>query len=64
VYEPGWYWPHPDNPVGPPTPTEAGTTDIFYFFYAKYKPGEIIDWPYGHSGFILNYITLYNIEYY
>ncbi|MFX1388180.1 MAG: hypothetical protein ACFE9M_13260, partial [Promethearchaeota archaeon] len=56
LYAPGIYLYDPIEYIG--------TADILYIHYAKYKPGEVIDWPYGHSGFILNYITLYNIEYY
>jgi hypothetical protein len=41
-----------------------GTADILFFHYAKFKPGENINWPYGHSGFKINYIRLYNIEYF
>jgi hypothetical protein len=65
VYEPGWFYPEPGELwPDPPFPIECGTTDIFFYFNAKFKSGEIIDWPHGHSGFKVNYITLYNIEYY
>lgn len=59
VFEPGWF-----IFVSPGSPVVIGTTDILFCFYAKFKPGENIDWPYGHSGFKVNLITLYNTEYY
>ncbi len=64
VMEPGWFYPTPPETEYPPGPFEAGTTDLFFFFNARFKDGETMLWPHGPFGYRANYITLLNTEYY